>query len=193
MDLGGYYYSESELKAAGFRKLGKNVKIHSRASIYCPHNISLGDHARIDDFTVLIATGEVNIGAYVHIATHVFMGGTYGLTLGDFAGLASGVKIFTSTDDYSGEYMVGPAVPRKFIGGKTGKIIINKHVIIGANSVVLPNCEIGEGSSIGALSLINKSLESWSIYGGIPVRKIKPRNKNILNLENQLNQLNRLD
>ena len=41
-----------------------------------------------------------------------------------------------------------------------------------------------EGSASGALSLINKDLEEYKLYAGIPAKLIKIRNKeNILKLE----------
>jgi galactoside O-acetyltransferase len=35
------------------------------------------------------------------------------------------------------------------------------------------------------MSLVNKSLKSWSIYAGIPVKKIKDRKKRLLELINK--------
>ena len=74
--LGGRFYTEEELQEAGFKSLGKNVKIHNRASIYCPEKISIGNNVRIDDFCVLIATGGIDIGKYVHIANFCYLGWT---------------------------------------------------------------------------------------------------------------------
>jgi len=42
---------------------------------------------------------------------------------------------------------------------------------------------VGEGGAVGAMSLVNKSIEPWTVNVGIPSRKIKERSKNILNLE----------
>ena len=42
--------------------------------------------------------------------------------------------------------LLGPMIPLKFKGNKIiGKIIINKHCIVGANSVILPNVTFNEG------------------------------------------------
>ena len=80
-------------------------------------------------------------------------------------------------------------IPLKFKGNPViGKIIINKHCIVGANSVVLPNVTLNEGAALGALSLANKNLEEYKVYAGVPAKPIKDRNKlNILKLEQQLN------
>lgn len=186
MNLGGEYFTERELKDVGFRSIGLNVKIHSRASIYCLENISLGNNIRIDDFTVIIATGRVDICDHVAISAHCYLGCTHGLTLSNFVTLAPGVMIFTASDDYSGKKMTNPTVPREFTGGDSGKVVLEKHVIVGAGSVILPGCTIGEGSSIGACSLVKKSLPPWGVYCGIPVKHLSSRSKDVLDLECQL-------
>ena len=186
LNLGGKYFTDNELKRAGFRKLGKNVKIHNRSSIYGVENISIGNNVRIDDFVVIIATGNLEIESYVQVCNFCFLGAKHGITLGDFTTLAPGVKIFTSSDDYSGEKLTNPTVSNRFTGGDSGPVVIKKYTIIGAGSIILPNCIIEEGVSIGALSLVKRSLSSWGIYAGIPIRRLKNRKKELLKLELQL-------
>ncbi|MEW6237344.1 MAG: acyltransferase [Candidatus Omnitrophota bacterium] len=188
MNLGGEYLTENELKNYGFRRLGKNIKIHNRASVYGVENISLGDHVRIDDFTIIIATGPLEIGHYVSIPNFCFIGAKYGLVMEDFVTLAPGVKIFTSSDDYSGEFLSGPIVPPEMTGGKKGKVTLGKHVLIGAGSVVLPACALGEGCSVGALSLVNKDLEPWGVYAGVPAIRLKDRRQDMLEWEKKLKE-----
>ena len=55
-----------------------------------------------------------------------------------------------------------------------------KYVIVGSNSIIMSGVTIGEGSSVGALSYVNKNLESWCVYDGKPIRKICKRKKNML-------------
>ena len=88
------------------------------------------------------------------------------------------------SDDYT-DGIATPMVPLKFKAGAIiGKIIIKKHCIVGANSVVLPNVTFNEGATLGALSLANENLEEYKVYAGIPHKLIKVRNKtNILKLE----------
>lgn len=56
---------------------------------------------------------------------------------------------------------------------KQGNIIIGDEVWIGANVIILPGVKIGRNSIIGAGSLINKDVEPYSLYYGLPARKIK--------------------
>lgn len=52
-------------------------------------------------------------------------------------------------------------------------IIINPHVWVGQDSLVLKNAEIGFGSIIGAKSLVNKKIPKCSLAAGVPAKKIK--------------------
>lgn len=184
MNIGSDFYSDDELKSFKFKSLGKNVKIKKNASIYFVENITIKDNVRIDDYTVIVASNNsTTIGNYVHIASNCYIAASEGLEMGDFSGLAPGVNIFTGSDDYSGNKLTNPTVDRKYTGGSAGKVIIGRHVIIGSNSVILPGVHIGEGSSVGALSLVTKNLNPWCIYFGAPVKKIKARSKKLLELE----------
>jgi len=126
------------------------------------------------------------VGSYVHIASHsVLTGGVAGIVVQDFANLSQRVNVFANSDDYSGESMTNPMVPDRFKKLVQERVVIRKHVIIGCGSVVLPGVEIGEGSAIGALSLVNHDIEKWSIYAGVPARKVKNRSRELLRLENE--------
>jgi len=186
MHIGPTYYSNRELKKFKFASLGKNVLIKKNACLYFTENISIGNNVRIDDNVIIVASNKqkpVKIGNYVHIASNCYLAGSSGIELMNFSGLAPGVLIFSGTDDYSGRKLTNPTIDKKYIGGKKGKVTLCKHVIVGANSVILPNVTIQEGSSVGALSLVTKSLDSWGVYFGVPVKKLKNRSKDLLNLE----------
>jgi galactoside O-acetyltransferase len=104
----------------------------------------------------------------------------------DFSGLSQGARIYSCSDDYSGNSLTNPTVPGEYLNLKIAPVIIGRHVIIGSGSVVLPGCSIQEGSSVGALSLVTKSLESWGVYLGIPAKRIKSRSKKLLERELEL-------
>jgi len=189
IDIGGRYYTKEELQSVGFKALGSNVKIHSKACIYHPENISIGNNVRIDDFAVIIATGNIQIGSYIQIANYCYIGGRHGLIMEDFSTFAPRVSVFTASDDYSGTWMTNPMVPSEYTGGTQGQIVVKKHAIIGAGSVLLPNITIEEGTSVGALSLIKESTLPWSIYSGIPAIKKSERKKDLLIHEQIMNNL----
>lgn len=179
------YYGETELRRFGFGAVGENVRIAKDCTIVGRENITFGSHVRIDPYTVITAAGPVKFGSYVHIGGYCYLSGAAGLTLEDFSGLSQGVRLYTATDDYSGKAMTNPMVPEEFTNVRKGPIHLGRHVIIGSGSIVLPGCAIGEGSSVGALSLVTKSLEPWGMYFGSPAERIKARSKRLLELEAQ--------
>ncbi len=60
------FLSQEALEQFNFKKLGSNVLISDKASIYSPELIEIDDCSRIDDFCVI--SGRVSIGRNVHIA-----------------------------------------------------------------------------------------------------------------------------
>lgn len=180
------FYSAEELKGLGIKKYGDNVLISRNAVLYNPELLEIGNHVRIDDFTTI--SGRIVLGDYIHIAQFCGLyGGGEGIYMDDFSGLSSRVVIYAVSNDYSGESLTNPTVPEKY--KKTDKemaVHLGRHVIVGTTSVILPGVTIGEGSSVGALSLCSKSLEPWGVYVGSPARRVKERSKKLLELEKEL-------
>lgn len=178
------YLTLFELDNMGFKSLGKNVKISDKASIYNANEIEIGDNSRIDDFCII--SGNIKIGSFCHITPMCLLaGGEKGIHLYDFCTLAYGVKIFSQSDDYSGQTMVNSLIPKKFKNEKKEKITLERQVIVGAGSIIMPGVTVAEGCSIGAMTLVNKSTKPWGIYLGIPAKKVKDRKQNLLELEKQ--------
>jgi len=53
--------------------------------------------------------------------------------------------------------------------------IIEDDVWVGYGATVLCGVRIGEGSIIGAGSLVTKDVKPYSIYAGVPARKVRDR------------------
>ena len=58
------------------------------------------------------------------------------------------------------------------IDNKNGKIILKKGCKIGSNSVIMPGIIVGENATVGANSLVNKSIPANEVWVGTPARKI---------------------
>lgn len=181
------YWTTPELEKIGFASIGKNVQIARATTIVGPQNISIGSNVRIDDWCSLIAAkGRLSIGNYVHIGSGCYLGCSGGITLEDFSGLSQGVKIYSSSDNYGGDVLTNPTIPSTYTGAIIQSVTLEKHVIVGSGSVILPGVTIEVGSAVGALSLVNRPIGSWGIYSGTPVKRIKERKKDLLLLEKQL-------
>lgn len=180
------YLTKDEITAMGFKSVGDNVFLSSKASYYNCKNITIGNNTRIDDFAVLSAGEDgIEIGNYIHIAVYSSIIGAGKVILKDFSNISSKVSIYSSNDDYSGEFMTNPMVPSEFTNVTHGAVTIGKHVIVGAGSVILPNVILEDGVAIGSLSLVTRNCEEFGIYAGNPAKKIKSRKRDLLELEDK--------
>ncbi len=58
-----------------------------------------------------------------------------------------------------------------------GAIIIKEGAFIGMNSIILPGVTIGKNCIIAAGSVVSKSTEDNTVYGGVPAKFIKKINE----------------
>lgn len=184
------YYTQEQLEQLGFKRLGKNVKISDKASIYNCDQIEIGDNSRIDDFCVI--SGRVVIGRYCHITPMCLVaGGGPGVYMSDFTTLAYGVKVFSQSDDYSGETLTNSLIPTEYKKEIFKPVHLYRHVIVGTNAVIFPGADIAEGCSIGAAATVLSPTKPWGIYVGNPAKRIKDRKQDLLVLEKEF--LKRVD
>lgn len=178
------FYSKENLLELGFASIGKNVFISNKASIYGADKIHIGNNVRIDDFCILSAGKEgIYIGNNVHIACFTSLIGKEKITIEDFSGISSRVSIYSSTDDFSGNYLTGPTVNSDYTNVISNPVYLHKHVIIGSGSIILPGVTLNIGVAVGALSLVNKSFPEFTIVGGTPAKILKVREKKLIQLE----------
>jgi acetyltransferase-like isoleucine patch superfamily enzyme len=182
------YLDEHELRKLGFKSVGRNVMVARNNTMVGLENIEIGNNVRIDGYCSIIATGRgwLKLGSYIHIGGYCFLSAGDGIELDDFSGLSQGVRIYSRSDDYTGGSLTNPTVPEKYTKVRGGTVRLGRHVIIGSGTVILPKLTIGEGASVGALSLVTKSLDSWCVYTGTPAKRLKARSKKMLELEQEL-------
>lgn len=178
------FYSNKELKKIGLKGYGENVLISRKASFYDAGNISIGSNVRIDDFCFL--SGHIHIGSYVHISAYCALYGKNGIVIKDYSGTSPRATIFSVSDDFSGEYMISPMVPKNLTNVTGGPVVLERYVQIGSGSIIMPNVTVCEGAVVGALSLVNAKLREWTINIGIPTRILAKRAKKIILLEKEI-------
>lgn len=172
------FYSKNELSQFKFKSIGDNVLISKKTSIYGSENMSFGSNVRIDDFCIL--SGNISIGNNVHISAYVALYGGGSIVINDYCGCSSRCTLLSASDDFSGEFMVGAVIDDNFTNVIKGYIILEKYVQLGANTIILPNVKIMEGTVTGALTLVTKDLNEWGIYVGIPAKFLKQRSNKLL-------------
>ena len=130
-------------------KVGKNVRISDKASIYNTDVIEIGDNVRVDDFCILSGGSGLKIGSHIHISAGCKLYGGAGVILEDFVEMSVNCSVFSQSDDFSGRSLVGPCIPKEYKPCfKSGLVLLRRHVLLGAGVTILPGVEIGFGSSV---------------------------------------------
>jgi len=170
-----------------FKYIGEDISIYPRARILSPENMVIGDSVIIDDFVFIMGGKSTALGSFIHIASFTSITGGGEFIMEDFSGLSGGIRIYTGNEDYLGGCLTNPAVPFPYRIPIRSYVHIRKHAIIGANAVILPGVEIGEGAVVGANSLVTKDIKPWTINIGSPSHIIRSRpSARIYELEQQL-------
>jgi len=61
-----------------------------------------------------------------------------------------------------------------YVNSHKGSIIVDSDAWIGTGAVLLPDVTIGEGSVVGANSVVIRSVPPYIVVGGVPAHVIKP-------------------
>jgi acetyltransferase-like isoleucine patch superfamily enzyme len=155
--------------------------ISPNVRIRYPDRFDVGQFSIVDDYCYF--STRVKIGFCSHVGNNCSIaGGPERLfSLGDFSSLSAGVKAWCTSNDFINDLVVivPPAAGR--IGDKliTGDIVFENYTGAGANSVIMPDNVIPEGTTIGALSYVPTQFpfEPWTVYAGAPIRRVGVRNR----------------
>lgn len=167
-----------QFNKALLKRFGDNVFISAGVEFKRPHLISLGSHIAIDSGVYI--TTEAVIGDYVHISPYVsVIGGSKSkLIVEDFVTIAAGTRIICGSDRFMGEGFTSVTVPEKYRDVVDYTTVrLKRFAGIGTNVVIFKGVTIGEGCVIGACSLVTGDTEPWTVYHGIPARRVKARPK----------------
>lgn len=163
-----------------FKSVGRDCQISPHARFYGVERIEIGDNVRIDDFCILSAgEGGIKIGSNIHIGCHTTLIGAGRIEFEDYSGSSGHCSIYSSTDDFSGNFLVGPTIDKALTNVRHAPVTLKKYSIICTHTVVMPGVTIGEGAVIGAQSLVKKSVEEYAIWAGNPLRFVRLRKKGV--------------
>ncbi|RNF48797.1 acyltransferase [Marinomonas hwangdonensis] len=112
----------------------------------------------------VLVLGNVKVGKNTWIGPNVVLDGSGGeLIIGDFCSISSGVQIYTH-DSVSWSTSLGVDTVRK------SSTYIGNGVYIGPNTVIQKGVKIGDKAIIGAMSFVNKDVETNQKVFGIPAK-----------------------
>jgi acetyltransferase-like isoleucine patch superfamily enzyme len=136
--------------------------------------MDVGHNVMIDAF--FHCTTQLELGDYIHIASHVGVGGGEKgfLRMDHFSAIASGCQIVCGTDDYTyGRGLRNSTVPMELRNVVWAPVILEPFVTLGVNTTILPGVKLAIGSCVGANSLVTKDTEPWTMYVGSPARPLQ--------------------
>lgn len=130
-------------------KIGKGSTIHTMARFYDPRNITIGEDTIVGENAVLDGRDTLAIGNHVDIASEVMI--------------------------YNAQHNVHAKHFAAQEGIIRAPVIIDDYVFIGPRAIILPGVSVGKGAVIAAGAVVTKSVEPFSIVGGVPAEKIGER------------------
>lgn len=131
-----------------------------------PKKLKIGKYLKCRRSCMIIVDGgNLSIGDNCFMNSNVSVTCMNSIDIEDYVQIGNNVVIV----DHNHDYIRGN-------GYKTGKIIIRKKTWIGANSVILPNVEIGEGAVIAAGSVVTKNVPAYTVVAGNPAKVVKEYN-----------------
>jgi putative colanic acid biosynthesis acetyltransferase WcaF len=128
-------------------KLGPHCRFYPASRVWAPWNLSCED-------TVMVADGaELYNPAPMFLASHVIV--------------SQGAYLCGATHDYNDPKFPVVSFPMR----------MGRYAWVAARACVSPGVNLGDGAILGLASLATKDLEPWSIYAGVPARKVKERER----------------
>ena len=147
-----YSFGSKKIRAFFARRMlssmGKNVNIEHGAFFASGKDISIGDNS--------------GLGINCRVAGP--------LAIGNDVMMAPNVSIFTQNHETENIYR-----PMRLQTAPKKKVTIGNDVWIGANAIILPGVNIGNGAIIAAGSVVTKDVPDLSVVGGNPAKIIKTR------------------
>jgi putative colanic acid biosynthesis acetyltransferase WcaF len=126
-------------------RLGPNCHIYPKARIWAPWNLVCGDVVAIADEVIVYNPRLITLGSHAIISQQAYLCG--------------------ATHNYD-----LPEFPMV-----SSPISVGSYAWVCARAAVQPGVSVGEGAVLGFGSIATRDLEPWSVYAGIPARRIKNR------------------
>jgi len=125
--------------------IGQNCHIYPGARIWAPWNLFCADQAAVADGVVVYNPKRVTLGSHAIISQDAYLCG--------------------ATHDYEDSGF--PLV--------SSEISVGAYAWVCARATVQPGVSVGEGAVLALGAVATRNLVAWSVYAGVPARRIKAR------------------
>jgi len=126
-------------------KMGSNCHIYAGANIWAPWNLICDEAAAVADGATIYNPKPIRLGSHSIVSQEAYLCG--------------------ATHDYE-----DPAFP--FVASE---IVVGPYAWICARATVQPGVNVGEGAVLGLGAIATRNLEPWTVYAGVPARKVRSR------------------
>ena len=131
--------------------------------------IRLGDEVALDRGVVLLADGNIQIGAHSYINRYTIIDAHQSIQIGTRCMIGPHCYI---TDGNHGTKLGVPIAQQAV---EASPVEIGDGVWIGANVNILAGVTIGDGAVIGAGSVVTRDIATNAVAAGVPAKHIRAR------------------
>jgi len=150
-----------------------NFKLGNNSRLYINGNWSFGNNVKIETNCAIFArepdsSGNLIIGNGSHIGDNTI------IDMVDHVHIGNDVAIGPNCTFYTHDHKFTDKTLPAWKGGLVSKpIYIEDGAWIGSNVTILPGVIVGKRAVVAAGSVVTKNVESETIYGGVPAKKLK--------------------
>jgi len=126
-------------------KLGPHCRFYPASRVWAPWNL------RCEDTVMVADRAELYNPAPMILASHAIV--------------SQGAYLCGATHDTNDPKFPVISFPMR----------VGRYAWVAARACVSPGVNLGDGAILGLASVATKDLEPWSIYAGVPARKVKER------------------
>lgn len=123
----------------------------------------IGKGVLIKPRVTIVFPWKLHVGNYCWLGENVWIDNLDDVTLGDHTVISQGAYLCTGNHDYTSPHFTLMTKP----------IVVGSSVWIGAQAVIAPGVNFGDGCVVTMGSVVLKSCESGTVYGGNPAGVLK--------------------
>lgn len=131
--------------------------------------IRIGKDSSIHRGCKFFHVGKLRVGHNSVVNFGCYLDNRRGIIIGNSVGISHDTKIYT----------LGHNIESPKFEAKGASVVIEDHVFIFSNSLIMPGVTIHRGAIVLAGSVVTKDVEAWAVVGGNPAKKIKERQREI--------------
>ncbi|MGE9292474.1 MAG: acyltransferase [Puniceicoccales bacterium] len=130
-----------------------------------------GKGSSIRPHSYLVETQHIEIGERVVIRPHTMLmaDDQARIIIGDDVLIGAGVHMYVNNHRYDRADTL--IAEQGYYPSED--VVVEDDVWIGANAILLPGVRVGRHSVIAAGSVVTKSVPPYTVFGGVPARKLK--------------------